>query len=63
VGLLRKVSNGDHIADPRVRYFRARELELTFERQVKVNVDGQVFETDRCTYSVLPKAATFLAGE
>ena len=63
VGLLRKVSNGDHIADPRVRYFRTRELELTFERQVKVNVDGQVFETDRCTYSVLPKAARFLTGE
>ena len=63
VGLLRKVSNGGHVADARVSYFRTRELELTFDRQVKVNVDGQVFETDRCSYSVLPKAAKFLSGE
>ena len=63
VGLMRRVSNGDHVSDRRVSYFRARELELTFDRPVKVNVDGQVFETERCSYSVLPKAATFLAGE
>jgi diacylglycerol kinase (ATP) len=63
VGLLRRVSNGDHVADERVSYFRASELELTFDREVKVNVDGQVFETDRCTYSVLPRAARFLTGE
>jgi diacylglycerol kinase (ATP) len=63
VALLRKVSSGDHVTDARVSYFRARELELTFDRQVKVNVDGQVFETDRCSYSVLPRAAKFLTGE
>jgi diacylglycerol kinase (ATP) len=63
VALLRKVSDGEHVSDTRVSYFRTRELEFTFDRKVKVNVDGQVFEEERCTYSVLPKAVTFLGGE
>jgi diacylglycerol kinase (ATP) len=62
VALLRRVSNGAHVADERVRYFRTSELELTFDRSIKVNVDGQVLETDRCHYSVLARAARFLAG-
>jgi diacylglycerol kinase (ATP) len=63
VNLLHKVSDGDHVTDARVSYFRTRELELRFNRQVKVNVDGQVFETDHCSYSVLPRASRFLTGE
>jgi hypothetical protein len=35
---------------------------LTFDRPIKVNVDGQVLETKHCSYGVLPKAATFLIG-
>ena len=62
VALLRRVSGGDHVADERVRYFRTSELELALDRPVKVNIDGQVLETDRCRYSVLPRAATFLTG-
>ena len=62
VALLRRVSGGEHVADERVRYFRARHLEMTFDRPIKVNVDGQVLETDRCSYSILPRAARFLAG-
>jgi diacylglycerol kinase (ATP) len=60
IGLLRRVSAGEHLADERVRYFRTRELQMTFDRRVKVNVDGQVLETDRCSYSVLPQAIRFL---
>ena len=62
VGLLRRVSSGEHVTDDRVRYFRTRDLELTFDRPIKVNVDGQVLETTHCSYGVLPKAATFLIG-
>ena len=62
IALLRRVSGGKHVADERVRYFRARHLEMTFDRRVKVNVDGQVLETERCCNSVLPRAVKFLTG-
>ena len=60
VGLLRRVSNGEHVDDERVSYFRARELELTFDRVIKINTDGQVLEADVCHYRILPAAARFL---
>jgi diacylglycerol kinase (ATP) len=59
-GLLRRVAAGAHLEDPRVRYLRVRELDLRLSRPIKVNTDGQVFETDACRYRVLPGAATFL---
>ena len=62
VGLLRKVSGGDHISDPRVRYLRASTVTIGFERPVLVNTDGEVLEASSCDYSVLPRAARFLAG-
>lgn len=62
VALLGKVSDGDHIEDERVSYVRARELELKFNRTIKVNTDGEVLETNSCLYRVLPGAARFLAG-
>ena len=63
VGLLGSVSGGDHIEDERVSYFRARELELRFDRTIKVNTDGEVLETDRCRYTLQTRAARFLAGD
>jgi diacylglycerol kinase family enzyme len=62
VRLLRRVSDGDHVDDPRVSYFRTPQIELLFDRRVKVNMDGQVLEADRCVYSVLPRAARFLTS-
>jgi diacylglycerol kinase (ATP) len=61
VALLRLVSNGDHVDDERVRYFRATSLELTFDRQVKVNTDGQVLDAARCQYRVLPRAVQLVS--
>ncbi len=60
LALLRRVSSGEHLEDPRVTYVQATEIELTFDRPIKVNTDGQVFEAERCAYSILPGAATFL---
>ena len=63
VALLRRVSSGEHVSDERVTYFRTRELEMTFDRPIKVNVDGQVLETSCCSYSVLPGALRFLTTD
>ena len=60
LALLRRVSSGEHLDDPRVTYVQATEIELGFDRPIKVNTDGQVFEAERCAYSILPGAATFL---
>lgn len=60
VGLLHRVSDGDHIDDERVHYFRAARLDMMFGHTIKVNTDGQVLEAARCEYRVLPRAARLL---
>jgi diacylglycerol kinase (ATP) len=62
LGLLRQVSSGEHLDDPRVTYLQTEALELAFDRRIKVNTDGQVLEAVRCVYRVLPRAATFLGA-
>ncbi|HYO64211.1 MAG TPA: diacylglycerol kinase family protein [Pyrinomonadaceae bacterium] len=62
LGLLTSVPGGDHIEDERVRYLRAREVDLNLSRPIKVNTDGEVLTTDACRYRLLPRAARFLAG-
>ena len=63
IGLLTRVSSGDHIEDERVTYFRARALDLRFNRTTKVNTDGEVLEASRCHYQIKRHAARFLAGD
>jgi diacylglycerol kinase (ATP) len=63
VALARKVADGDHIADPRVRYMKAAGLQIELDRQVHVNTDGEVLEASACHYQVRPRAARFLAGD
>jgi diacylglycerol kinase (ATP) len=60
VALLRRVSSGDHVDDARVHYFRARDVDLRFDRLIKVNTDGQVLEAESCEYRVLPRAVRVL---
>jgi diacylglycerol kinase (ATP) len=62
LALLKRVSGGEHVDDARVIYFQAEGMELAFDRVIKVNTDGQVLETNRCRYDVLPRAARFLRG-
>jgi len=63
IALLTRVSGGEHVEDARVSYFQARELTIEFARTMKVNTDGEVLETNRCHYTVSPRAARFLAGD
>jgi diacylglycerol kinase (ATP) len=60
LGLLARLSDGEHVSDESVTYFRAAELDLQFDRSVKVNTDGQVLDTHRCHYQVLPGALRVL---
>jgi diacylglycerol kinase (ATP) len=60
VALLRRVSSGDHVEDERVTYFRTQNLDLAFERVVRINTDGQVLEADRCRYEVWPGAVRLM---
>lgn len=60
LALLRRVSAGEHLDDPRVTYVQTDRVELVLERQIKINTDGQVLDADRCVYDVIPRAATFL---
>jgi diacylglycerol kinase (ATP) len=62
VALLRRVADGGHLDDPRVRYLRASRATMQFDRRILVNTDGEVLETDRCEYEVLPKAVRFFRG-
>lgn len=60
LALLRRVSTGDHVDDERVSYFRASQVDLQFNRKIKVNTDGQVLEARHCRYEVRRRAATLL---
>ncbi|HJR58846.1 MAG TPA: diacylglycerol kinase family protein [Vicinamibacterales bacterium] len=63
IGLARKVAGGDHVNDPRVRYLQASSITIDLERETRLNTDGEVLSARRCEYSVLHRAATFVAGD
>jgi diacylglycerol kinase (ATP) len=56
LAVLRQVPGGDHVQDARVSYVRAPAIELSFDRRIKINTDGQVMESDRATYSLAGRA-------
>jgi diacylglycerol kinase (ATP) len=51
LAVLRQVPGGDHVQDARVSYVRAPAIDLAFDRRIKINTDGQVLESDRCSYA------------
>jgi diacylglycerol kinase (ATP) len=61
VAVLQKLAAGSHDSE-RILHFRLREFELVFDRQVRVNTDGELLEADRCRYRVLPRTASFFCG-
>jgi diacylglycerol kinase (ATP) len=62
VALLRSVADGGHLDDPRVRYLQVSRAMMQFDRRILVNTDGEVLETDRCEYEVLPRAVRFFTA-
>ena len=42
IALLRQVAKGEHLDDPRVTYFQSASPELSFDRTIKINTDGEV---------------------
>jgi diacylglycerol kinase (ATP) len=63
VSLARKVAGGEHVNDPRVRYLQAASVTIELDRETHVNTDGEVMTATRAEYSILPRAATFFAGD
>ena len=63
VNLARKVADGEHVRDPRVRYLQAESVTIELDRETRVNTDGEVMAATRAEYSVLRRAATFFAGD
>ena len=63
VALGRKVADGEHVNDPRVRYLQATSVTIELEPEAWINTDGEVLSAKRCDYTVLPAAATFLSGD
>jgi diacylglycerol kinase (ATP) len=62
IGMLQRIAAGEHEADERLLHFRASSFTLTFDRTVRVNTDGELFEDAACEYTVLPRAGTFFSG-
>ena len=62
VALARKVADGAHLDDPRVRYLQASSVTFELDRETRINTDGEVLSAIHAEYSVLPRAATFFAG-
>ena len=60
VPLLRRMSKGEHLEDERVTYRQFRTAQISFDRVIKVNTDGEVRESSVCRYTVMPLAARFL---
>jgi diacylglycerol kinase (ATP) len=63
VALARKVGDGEHVNDPRVRYLQASSIAVEFDREALINTDGEVLRATSAGYSVQHRAATFFAGD
>jgi diacylglycerol kinase (ATP) len=63
VALARRVAGGEHLGDPRVRYYRASSVRMEFDREIPINTDGELLSARRCEYRVRPRAARFFAGD
>jgi diacylglycerol kinase (ATP) len=62
VGVLQAIAGGVHQHDERVLHFRAGAFDLHFDREVRVNTDGELFAAATCEYRVRPRAARFFCG-
>ena len=59
---LQRISSSGDPGRSDVWSFRSAAFDLVFDRRARVNVDGEVLETDRCAYRVRPGGAWFFCG-
>jgi YegS/Rv2252/BmrU family lipid kinase len=62
VGVLQRFAAGTHVEDERVGQFRTSTLRLAFDRPVRVNTDGEPFESETCDYEVRRRYMPFYVG-
>lgn len=62
VAVLQRIAAGSDPAHPGVLRFKASAFDFEFDRRVRVNTDGELFETDRCRYRVRQAAVPFFCG-
>lgn len=60
INLLREIAVGTHLDNEETVYLRVPEIEFEFEREIKINADGEVLSAKKCHYKILPRAARFL---
>jgi diacylglycerol kinase (ATP) len=62
VAVLQRLAAGTDVGNQGIQRFQASSFDLEFSRQVRVNTDGEQFETQRCAYRVKRAAAVFFCG-
>ena len=62
VGVLQRLAAGSDVGNQGIQRFKASSFDLEFSRRVRVNTDGELFETERCAYRVKRAAAVFFCG-
>jgi diacylglycerol kinase (ATP) len=62
LAVLQQIAGGHHQERSDLVHFRAAAFDLTFDREVHVNTDGEVLESSGCRYRVRHRAARFFCG-
>ena len=62
VGVLQTIAAGRHQHDERLLHFRSSAFDLQFDREVRVNADGELLHANRCEYRVHHRGARFFCG-
>jgi diacylglycerol kinase (ATP) len=63
IGVLQGLAaEGGTPGHPGVLHFRTSSFDLEFDRQVRVNADGELLEAHRCHYRIRPGGARFFCG-
>ncbi len=62
IGVLQRLAMGHEAGHAGVLNFRAASFDLEFDRTVRVNTDGELFEADCCRYRLRPRGARFFCG-
>jgi diacylglycerol kinase (ATP) len=57
------ISEGTHINEPEVSYFKGKTMTVTSEPPTRLDLDGELFGTTPATFSVCPAALKILISK